>query len=126
MNPNPSPSQKNEFILPTMEGSRSRKHPVVFTFVRHGETESNASQIIQGSTKTHLNEKGRSQAHATGSRLRAEGVEIDFFFASSNPRAVETAEIIKKQLENDSKRYALNNFLLLSTSPPQVTFNSSD
>ncbi|MFW6384906.1 MAG: histidine phosphatase family protein [Halodesulfurarchaeum sp.] len=64
--------------------------------VRHGETDWNRQRRIQGWAPTLLNERGREQARALGSGLGDEGV--DSIVASDLPRAMETAEIIGREL----------------------------
>lgn len=61
-------------------------------FVRHGETEWNEGERIQGQQDVPLNEHGRKQAVALGERLR--GTRIDACFASPLKRAKETAQLI--------------------------------
>jgi broad specificity phosphatase PhoE len=61
--------------------------------IRHGETEYNRRQILQGRRiDCGLNETGRRQAEALARRLAA--VPFDAAYASTLLRAVETAEIL--------------------------------
>jgi alpha-ribazole phosphatase len=60
--------------------------------VRHGQTDWNLNQRFQGQSDIPLNESGRQQATALGSRLKHE--HIDIIFASDLQRAHETANII--------------------------------
>ncbi len=60
---------------------------------RHGETDWNLQNKIQGQTDILLNEKGRDQARELGKRLR-EGYEIRSIYTSRQKRARETAEVI--------------------------------
>lgn len=61
--------------------------------VRHGETEYNRLQIVQGrGIDAALNETGRSQAAAVARRLA--DVQLNAIYASTLRRAVETAEQI--------------------------------
>lgn len=45
-------------------------HPILVTFVRHGETAENASGIIQGWTPTDLNDTGFRQARACATWMK--------------------------------------------------------
>lgn len=69
------------------------------TLVRHGQTDWNLAQRIQGSTDIPLNETGRQQALETGRRLR--GRCIDSIATSPLVRALETARIIAEVLGLD-------------------------
>lgn len=60
--------------------------------VRHGETEDNARQIMQGQTPGRLNENGIRQAEMLREQMRQE--PIDVFVASDLHRAIETCRII--------------------------------
>ncbi len=64
--------------------------------VRHGETEWNRQQRIQGSTDIPLNDAGRAQAAATAVLLGA--ARPDLIFASPLSRAFETGTIIAASL----------------------------
>jgi broad specificity phosphatase PhoE len=73
---------------------------VLFTFVRHGETESNAGHIVQGGLSVPLNERGRSQAHALGTRFATQLEDYHLVFSSSNARASETTTIALSQTDH--------------------------
>lgn len=60
--------------------------------VRHGQSEGNASGIVQGHLDFDLTEIGRMQAEATAERLRTE--KIDRIIASPLKRAFHTAAVI--------------------------------
>lgn len=62
--------------------------------VRHGETEANVSNILQGQSDTHLNAKGQEQARKVAKRLK--WMRIDSSYVSDLSRARETAEEILK------------------------------
>ena len=64
----------------------------VWRLVRHGETQWNAEQRVQGQTDVPLNETGREQAALTGKRLAR--VRFRAIYSSDMSRARETAEII--------------------------------
>lgn len=72
-----------------------------FGIVRHGETEWNAQQRVQGRTDIPLNDTGRAQAAQTGARLREEQATHgawDVIVSSPLSRAHETALIIAAEL----------------------------
>ncbi len=62
--------------------------------VRHGETDANAEQIIQGQTDTELNEKGKEQAKKAAFRFKNE--KIDAIFSSDLTRTKQTAAEIAR------------------------------
>ena len=63
--------------------------------VRHGETEENRANLLQGQTPGHLTELGRSQARELGKTLS--GVEFDAVVSSPLERAAETTRIILQE-----------------------------
>lgn len=65
--------------------------------VRHGETDWNARGVLQGKTDIPLNAKGRRQAEACGTYLKAS--EWDIIVTSPLQRAKLTAEIIQRELQ---------------------------
>lgn len=69
-------------------------------FVRHGETDWNAEQRIQGASEIPLNETGRRQARAAAEMLR--GQDWRSVYSSPLSRAFETAEIICAELGVDT------------------------
>lgn len=72
-------------------------HPVTrLSIVRHGQTEWNRQQRIQGSTDIPLNSIGRGQAAEAGVRLRERS--WDLVVSSPLVRAEETARIIAGEL----------------------------
>jgi broad specificity phosphatase PhoE len=80
---------------------RSRSSILVrLLLTRHGETEWNASGLIQGNRDIPLNENGRAQARRLGMLLR--GRHVVKIYASPLSRARETAGIIKDVLEEGS------------------------
>src|SRR5438132_1464041 len=64
--------------------------------MRHGETDWNAAQRLQGHTDTPLNETGMSQARAAAPRLAAH--PIGHVVSSDLQRAVQTARVAAEHL----------------------------
>lgn len=72
--------------------------------VRHGETEYNRRDIVQGGgIDSSLNNTGRAQAEALAGRLSSES--IDAVYASTLRRAKQTAEIVAGPHEPVSKTF---------------------
>lgn len=65
--------------------------------IRHGQTDWNNKGLIQGHTDNELNEVGKNQAKDISYKLK--DIEIDKVFCSPLSRAVETLNIIKKELD---------------------------
>ena len=66
--------------------------------LRHGETDWNKKQLLQGHTDIPLNERGRAQVEDTVRRLRALDMRMDAVVSSPLKRARETAEIAARIL----------------------------
>ena len=62
-------------------------------FTRHGTTDLNELDLIQGQIERPLNEKGREDARKLALRLKDE--KIDLIYCSTLGRAIETAEIVR-------------------------------
>ena len=72
--------------------------PTTLYLVRHGETEHNRRNIIQGGgVDSELNAAGRAQAEALAQRLRS--VSFDALYASTLQRARQTADILARPHE---------------------------
>jgi len=67
--------------------------------MRHGETDWNARKIVQASSDIPLNEKGREQAKMASMEVIKLGIE--HIFSSPLSRALETAEIVKREVGLD-------------------------
>ena len=63
-------------------------------FMRHGETDWNHQERMQGQRDCPLNAKGRSQAAEAGKRLAGAGIHFDRVCSSPLSRARETARIV--------------------------------
>ncbi len=66
--------------------------------VRHGQTDYNLKNLLQGSTDNPLNDTGRQQAHQLASMLA--DIPFDIIYSSPLKRALETAEIIRESNVN--------------------------
>lgn len=62
---------------------------------RHGETEENVRQLLQGWSPGNLTDEGRCQAHALAAQLS--GVRFDAVVSSPLRRALDTAEIVMRE-----------------------------
>ena len=62
--------------------------------VRHGQTELNVQNILQGWQDSPLTERGREQALSTRAAFAARGVAFDHVYSSPLGRARRTAELI--------------------------------
>ena len=62
--------------------------------IRHGVTDANASNVIQGHQPTPLNDAGRRQARRLADRLASSGPCFDLLICSDLPRAAQTAQAI--------------------------------
>jgi broad specificity phosphatase PhoE len=84
--------------------------PVLY-LVRHGETDFNVAQRLQGRTETRLNARGRAQAGESAAVLRdllarEQHQASDYPYVSSPlQRARETMEILRSALGLDPKAY---------------------
>lgn len=61
---------------------------------RHGETEENVAQILQGLMPGHLTARGREQAAELRDKLVAAHTAFDVMLTSDLQRALDTANII--------------------------------
>ncbi|HWQ89630.1 MAG TPA: histidine phosphatase family protein [Desulfitobacteriaceae bacterium] len=64
---------------------------------RHGETQWNIERRVQGRLDSPLTEKGLAQARNLALRLRSE--KINYLYSSDLPRALATAEEIRRELQ---------------------------
>ena len=68
--------------------------------IRHGESVPNVTPIIGGMKgDAGLTDRGREQARRLEKRLREEGLRADQLYASTLPRALETAEYVARALD---------------------------
>jgi broad specificity phosphatase PhoE len=91
--------------------------PILY-YVRHGETDWNVEQRLQGHIDTALNARGRVQATHCGGVLRDlfardERAANDYAYVSSPlKRATETMEIMRGVLELPAQAYAVDERLI--------------
>ena len=62
--------------------------------IRHGQTEKNRANVLQGRSDIPLNDSGRQQAEDVRNRLIKAGIHFDLVYTSPLIRAVQTAAII--------------------------------
>jgi len=67
-------------------------------YLRHGQTDWNAQNLLQGRSDIPLNETGREQARARAAELIKRQPPVEVIYASPLVRARETAEIIQQAL----------------------------
>lgn len=78
-------------------------------FVRHGESEANERKVFAGQRDDSLlTQKGKEQAIATAKEIQTEGIKIDRIISSPLKRALETAQIIAKELNFDISKIILD------------------
>jgi len=90
--------------------------PVLY-FIRHGETDFNVAQRLQGRSETRLNARGRSQSREIAGVLRDllerdRHQPSDYAYVSSPLlRARETMELLRSELGLDPNAYAIDDRL---------------
>lgn len=70
---------------------------MILYFLRHGETDWNAKERVQGITDTVLNKKGLQQAHDVAEKLAVENIET--IYSSDLKRARKTGDIVSAKLD---------------------------
>ena len=70
---------------------------MIIYFVRHGETEWNKKEIVQGHKDSPLTLRGRNNAEKLGRILRDKNIEI--IYSSDLGRCVQTSKVINKWLK---------------------------
>jgi uncharacterized phosphatase len=79
-------------------------------FVRHGLSEMNVSGYIAGRTESPLADEGRQQARDAGQHAKT--LAIDYIVCSPQGRAVETAQIIAKEIGYPLEEIHINNLFM--------------
>lgn len=67
-------------------------------FIRHGQTQWNKEQRMQGWQNSNLTDLGKEQADLLGKKFKRENLQLDLFYSSPSPRALETVNIINQSL----------------------------
>ena len=62
--------------------------------IRHGQTELNNAQVLQGRSDHPLNEAGIAQAETASAWFCSQGICFDAVYSSPLSRAIQTAEIV--------------------------------
>ena len=62
--------------------------------IRHGQTELNNANVLQGRSDCPLNEKGIAQAREAGQWLKDQGIVFSYVYSSPLKRAIQTAGLI--------------------------------
>ena len=65
--------------------------------IRHGQTELNNANVLQGRSDCPLNENGITQAREVGQWLMDQGIVFSYVYSSPLQRAVRTAELIARE-----------------------------
>lgn len=80
--------------------------------VRHGESEWNQKNLFTGWVDVELSDNGREEAKRAGKALKEAGIDFDICFTSYLKRAINTQQIILKEMEREwlpvFKSYKLN------------------
>ena len=111
-------------------GKQGEKGKAMIYIIRHGKTELNRANVLQGRSNYPLNEEGVRQAEDAAKLLR--GIEVDRVFSSPLVRAIQTAEIVApgKPITVDERLiemdYGPYEGLGLSKLPPEILTFFSD
>ena len=79
--------------------------------IRHGQTDWNKQNIIQGRLNNPLNENGIAQAHEAGELLKRIDPSWDLIMSSPLSRAYDTAKIIASHLDYPKDVIINNDFI---------------
>lgn len=69
--------------------------------LRHGQSEWNVENRFTGWTDVKLTLLGRDEASAAGQKIKAAGLEPEYFFTSYLRRAIHTLQIAAEEMERD-------------------------
>jgi 2,3-bisphosphoglycerate-dependent phosphoglycerate mutase len=70
----------------------------LLVLVRHGQSDWNLKNLFTGWRDVGLTEKGVAEAHAAGTRLKAQGLHFDVAFTSDLSRAQRTLDLVLEEM----------------------------
>ena len=76
-----------------------------FTLVRHGQSESNKNKTFTGWNNVNLTKKGRIESKYAGTLLKMNKKKYTKGYTSFLIRAVNTYDLILKELSNESGKF---------------------
>ena len=88
-----------------------KRKTILLTVVRHGETDSNTTGVLQGQTNAPLSPAGQLQADRAGKYL--ENCQFDCAFSSDLERAFQTANTIIKMNKHKESTHDLKTNMLI-------------
>ena len=100
--------------------------------IRHGQTETNKANLLQGRSDIPLNDAGREQAKSAAGWFRSRRITFDLVYSSPLIRAVETAGIIAPDvpIQTDERiieiGYGIYEGMDLKDPAPEIVTFSSD
>jgi broad specificity phosphatase PhoE len=71
----------------------TKEKNIMIYIMRHGQTDRNKEEVLQGRSNTELNQTGREEARRTGEHFRTSGITFSRCYSSPLKRAIETAEL---------------------------------
>ena len=76
-------------------------------FIRHGESESNATPGLASGTNydAPLTDRGHQQAKLLGQRFRVEGIEFDRIYSSTMMRAIQTTQNMLSDMGDSNRKF---------------------
>lgn len=80
-------------------------------FVRHGESEANATNVAAGASEAPLTRVGVEQAHTEADIILRKSITFDKIIASPISRALDTAHIIARQIGFDEEAIVVTDLL---------------
>lgn len=84
-------------------------------YVRHGETEANATELLSGTIETPLTKNGINQATKVGKEIKANLPKIDLIVCSPLGRAYETAKLIAEEINYPVSKIQRNELFIERT-----------